>query len=351
MAPYGRTAIPTEWTMWLAVPLLGVALHGEASASGLQAKTDRELYPARQVERPLVLAKGWLQVGLGSAAKVASGQWSSEGTFETFASLPAQPSFTHTTQHLTVAYGLTRHGEVTADFRTHWVSLGSRGQPEQTTQFGLGDPRFGYRWELYRSLAPLTSIVAVGEVKLPTGNQAPGSPLEGQYAFDRVVLSTGTPDLKLGLEGKRQLGPTALSFGAAWVRRFSGVVDYNPLGGISPGTRRFKPGDLALLDAGLTVQLGPVALFGGADFLLRQQALVAPAGASIFDEEAVQAMEETAGWGLDLDTGARVHVSRGVDLTVGALVPLKGEDRIFYPAEDLTSTYGVTYKGALDVRF
>ncbi len=337
--------------MWLAVPFMGLALHSEAAASGLQAKTNRELYPARQVERPLVLAKGWLQIGLGTAAKVASGQWNREGTFETFASLPAQPSFTHTTQQLTVAYGLTRHGELTADFRTHWVSLGSRGQPQGITQFGLGDPRFGYRWELYRSLAPLTSIVAVGEAKLPMGNQSPGTPLEGQYAFDRVVLSTGTPDLKLGLEGKRQLGPTSFSFGAAWVRRFSGVVDYDPMGGISPGTRRFKPGDLTLLDADLTLQLGAVALRGGAGFLLRQQALVAPAGASIFEEEAVVAMEETGGWGLDLDTGARIHVSRGVDLTLGALVPLKGEDRIFYPAEDLTSTYGVTYSGSLDVRF
>lgn len=351
MAPYGTKRVPTEWTMWLAVPVLGAALLGEASASGLQAKADRELYPARQVERPLVLAKGWLQVGLGADAKVASGQWNSEGAFETFSSLPAQPSFTHTTQRLAVSYGLTRHGEITADFRTHWVSLGSRDQGAETTQFGLGDPRFGYRWELYRSLAPLTSIVAVGEVKLPTANQTPGEAIDGQYAFDRVVLTTGTPDLKLGVEGKRQLGPASFALGATWVRRFSGVVDYNPLGGISPGSRLFKPGDLTLLDAEAMVQLGPVALRAGADFRLRQKALVAPATASIFDEEAVQAMADTAGWGLDLDTGAVVHASRGVDLRLGLRVPLKGEDRIFYPVEDLTSTYGITYSGALDVRF
>lgn len=337
--------------MWLAASALSALLLGDAAAAGLQAKTNRELYPAREVERPLVLGKGWLETRLGGDVKIASGQWNSEGAFETFSSRPVQPGLTYTTQRLGVSYGLSRHGELTFDFRTHWVKLTSADMAEDTTQFGLGDPRFGYRWELYRSLAPLTSLVAVGEVKVPAANQAPGAPVGGQYAFDSVVLTTGTPDLTLGLEGKRQLGPTSLQLGALWVRRFSRVVQYNPTNGISSGARLFKPGDQTLLNALLTVQLGPVALQGGADFALRQQALVAPANASIFDEEVVEAIPAAAGWGLDLTAGALANLSRGVDLALGVGLPLKGEDRIFYPIEDLTPTYGVTYTGTLAIRY
>mgnify|MGYP001375387496 CR=1 FL=1 len=58
----------------LAFPLFGVA-----EAGGFEAKTMRDSLSTREVERPLVIGKGWLEASLGYAHKTSDGYWDDEG--------------------------------------------------------------------------------------------------------------------------------------------------------------------------------------------------------------------------------------------------------------------------------
>ena len=59
--------------------LFAMPLMGDAVAGGFEAKTMRDSLAAREVERPLVIGKGWLEAGLGFDLKNSNGFWDEEG--------------------------------------------------------------------------------------------------------------------------------------------------------------------------------------------------------------------------------------------------------------------------------
>ncbi len=340
--------------MLLQTLILGaVGLGQDARAAGFQAKTMREPLSAREVERPLILGKGWLEFGLGSDLKLASGQWSPDGEVDPWAGSDDQQdtSWLYSTQRLAMRYGITRRGELYWTLRTHYVRL--QNEPLQTdiSQFGLGDPHFGYRYELYRSIAPVTSVIVYGDYKGPAANESPGNYVGGPYSFSRVILTTGTPDMQVGLRGKRQVGPLALELGVAYTYRLSQVVQYVVETESYQGSGRIKPGDLTQIDGGLTLQVGPVALQGGALFVLRQETRIGATAPGLFPAKNLVAVDASDGWSLDANAGATFNITRSVDIVGGVNIPVRGEDLLFFPIEDINPTYGLTYSGTVEFRY
>lgn len=342
-----RTAV-MSWSLAASLVALGLAATAStAQAAGFQVKTMRDPLPSREYERGLVIGKGWAEWGLGADVKIAKGFWDSEGVAQDFDSA----SFLHTTERLHVRYGVSRRAELYAVLPWHFQKLTNDALGTDISQFGVGDPVFGWKLEPFRSMAPVRSWIVYAEYKAPAGNESPGNYIGGPNTFTDFIVTTGTPDLSLGTAYKHQVGPLALTVDAAYVRRFSGTVMWLIETEMNQFNGRVKPGDAFRGGADLLFQLGPVGLHGGAVFQQRQLTKTGTTSDGWFPGRNLDAIAESDGWSLDVPAGAVVNITRGVDLDLAVNVPVRGEDLMFFPIEDLHPTRGLTYSGTLELRY
>ena len=327
----------------LSLALMGSAAH----AAGFQAKTMRDAFSAREVERGLVLGKGWVQIDLGAAFKPATGYWDSEGEAVDF----ENAQWLYSTQSLTARYGVTRRGELFWKFKTHYVQLRNDLLGTNISQFGLGDPEFGYTFELFRSIAPITSAVVYGSYKAPFANESPGNYVGGPSTFSAVILTTGTPDLTFGTALKKQLGPAAVTVDAAYVYRTSGVVLYALETDYNQFSTRIKPGNIVRIDGEAMVQVSALAIAGGLTYQQRAAIRIGNTSGGLLPSRNLDAIDGSDGWSLDGDAALTFNLTRGVDLKGGVSVPLRGEDLQFFPIEDIHPTRGITYSGTFAFRY
>ena len=71
----------------------------------------------------------------------------------------------------------------------------------------------------------------------------------------------------------------------------------------------------------------------------------------LFPGKDLAPVEGSDGWSADLDANLIVNVSRGLDLTLGVNLPLRGEDLMFFPLEDIHPTRGLTSSATLELRY
>lgn len=327
---------------------LGMALlSGSALAGGFEAKTMRAPYSSRAVERGLVLGKGWVEISLSNELKRADGYWNNAGNAVNF----RDASWMYSTQSIHGRYGITQRGELFWMAETHYVQLTNDALGTDIQQFGVGDPEFGYTFEVFRSLAPLTSVVTYGKYKAPLGNESPGNYIGGPNTFSAVVMTTGTPDVTVGAAAKRQFGPAAATIDAGYVYRMSGLPMYAIETDNNQFQVRVKPGNIVRLRGELQLQLGPVALMGAGTYQQRDATRIGNTSPGLLPSRNLEAVENSDGWSFDADAGATVHVTRGVDLAYTATIPVRGEDFMFFPIEDIHPTRGTTHFGAFIFRY
>jgi hypothetical protein len=327
--------------------LLALSVGGTASAGGFEAKTMRAALSAREVERPLVIGKGWLEAGIGYAVKNAKGYWDAEGEAADF----EDAEWLYSTQSLTIRYGLARRSELWWRVPMHYARLKNETLGTDTSAFGLGDPSFGYRLELYRSSAPTTSVVGEVFYKAPAGDDSPGNFIGGPNTFNNIVMSTGTPDMGVALRGKRQVGPFAVTVGAKYTHRFSAAVGYLIETEFHQFQARIKPGDLVDYDAGVMVQVGPVAIHNTWFFQNRMETRIGTASDTLLGEANLVPVEGSDGAAVDTAIGVLCHLTRGIDLSFDVRQSLSGEDLQFFPIEQIHPTRGTTYSTAIELRY
>jgi hypothetical protein len=319
----------------------------EAQATAWEAKTMRAPLSAREVERPLILGKGWLELSLEAQVKNTNQYWGPEGEKLEW----DYAEWLYTKETLRVRYGILRRGDLTWELPVHYLRLQNENLGTDTKGMYWGDPRFSFTFEPLRTDVPLTSIVTKAEMKVPMGNESPGSYIAGPSTFQRFITTSGTPDLTLSARGKRQIGIFAVEAGVGYMYRFSGLAQYllettnNQLNG------RLKPGNQIQLDAAGMVQLGPVALQGG--LWLKRWGTVEAGTTSggLLPNGNLEPIVGSEGWGWGADINAIGHVTRGIDVVAGAYIPVRGEDLMFFPIEDLHPTRGTTFTGRLEFRF
>lgn len=316
-----------------------------AFAAGFQQKTMRVPLAVTEVERPLILGRGWLELGLGVDVKDAAGAWTAGGEPRGFGD--DATGWLYTTERVDVRYGITRHAELYARVPIHYARLTGAGAA--TTAFGLGDPVAGGRLEWFRKQAPTTSITSDLYAKLPAGPEAPGSTVGTPARTTGVPLSTGTFDAGVEMAGKHQLGPVAVTAGIAYTHRFSGVTQYRLDIDDAPYAGRFKPGDEVRLRVEPVIQLGPVAVAAEVAYVRRAMAAIGTSGGASGSE--LTAVAGSDGWAVDVTPGFTVNVTRGFDLHAGVGVPIRGEDLVFFPLEDLTPTRGLLWSGGMELRY
>ncbi len=327
--------------------VLAMLQSGISHAVGFKPKTNRDAFAAREVERPLVLGKGWFELGLSNDIKVAEGYWGEDGEELNF----EHARFTYTTQEMSFRYGLARRAELFWTLSTHYVRLTNPTLGTDTKFFGWGDPTFGYVHELFRSTAPTTSVILKFHYKAPFADEAPGNYLGGEDSFTNFVMTTGTPDFGAGLRGKRQIGPVAVSGGMDYVHRFPETVQYLVETEYHQFQGRIKPGDLIHFDADVLIQLGPLVLHNGWKVTLRKETRIGTASPGLFADQNLKPVEGSDGTALDMTSGLLFNVTRGFDFRLDVVLPLEGEDLQFFPIEDLHPTRGTTYQTAVELRY
>ena len=121
-------------------------LFGDAFAGGFEAKTMRDALSAREVERPLVIGKGWLELNLGYDVKNSSGFWDADGKAQDF----TDAQWLYSTQRATLRYGISKRAEFWWVLPTHYARITNTNLDTNTDRYGMGDPSFGYRLEYTR---------------------------------------------------------------------------------------------------------------------------------------------------------------------------------------------------------
>jgi hypothetical protein len=334
-------------SLLVASALLFGGLIPSAEAAGFQIKTMRAPLSAVEVERPLVIGKGWLEGAIGYDYKAADGGWDADGNPYAWDSA----KWLYTTERLGIRYGISRDGELYWDIPFHYVRLVNPVLGTDTQTFGIGEPKFGWRLQLFNKQIPTTSIVTDLQYKMPTGQEAVGTYIGGPNTVTTFPLSTGQADLALYLRAKQQAGPLAITGSIGYVHRFSGVTQFVIEVDQYQFAGRFKPGSEVRAELSPMVQVGPLALHADATYRRWFQAALGTTSGGFWWDAYLEPVADSDGWSLDAGGGAILNLTRGVDLAAGVNVPLRSEDLLFFPLEDISATRGITYSTTVELRY
>ncbi len=325
----------------------GLALSPDVQASAWESKTMQDYWSSREVERPLNMGKGWFEAEAGIDAKRSTGYWGSEGERLDF----EHATWLYTTEYLAIRYGLMRRVEMYGKLPFHYMRLTNDLYGTDTKATHLGDPRVGAIWDLYRARSPLTSVVAILELKFPAGNESVGSYIGGPSTLSDFVTTTGTTDMLVALAAKTQLGPVAVGGRVGYVHYFSGLAMWVVETTENQFAGRFKPGDQVFLEGTLTAQGGPVAVLVTPRLEAHGPAQAGTSSGGLFPDAQLEPVDGSGGWSFGLQTQLVAHASRNADFVLGLHIPVRGEDLMFFPLEDVHPTRGLTWSAALKFRY
>ncbi len=327
-----------------------------ASAGMFGEKTMRQPLPTQAVERSLILPRGWVEVQLDFEQKTSTSSWNSDGSRDQW----QHSRWSYRTQRATFTLGFAKRANLWFDFPVHQARLTqdregvAADQQTDIRDASIGDPRAGWIIELFNQESPTASVAFEGWYKGAAANEAPGTYIGGPLNVNGFVFTTGTPDVYLGFGAKKQLGPLGLEAHAGYKHRFSATVQYLIELENSQFAGRMKPGHQFLVDTKVQLQLGPVAPYVGSRGLTRGEAAVGTTSGGpgvIRPDKQLRKLSGSGGSQLDLVAGLQLNASRGFDVTLGANLPLIGEDFMFFPIEDLHPTAGTTLFGSVEIRY
>lgn len=322
---------------------------GTAQAVPFGPKSSREVMPAREVERPLDMPRGWSEFTFGHSAKFGNGKWTADGQSESF----EHAKWTWHTTLVRWRYGMTRRSDIQWDLPFHYGVLVNDELGTNLRSGNLGDIRLTYRYRLYEAEeAPMTAVVVESSIKGPTGRETPGTYRGGPDQMSTIITSSGSWDVYLGAAARRQVGPSRFTARLGYMRRFSGLTQFVVETDNDQFAGRFKPGDRLQASIEAMAQVGPVALGVAPSFAYRAATKAGVTSSNwINPGSSLVAYEGSDGVEVDLGVTLLVNVTRGFDFMVNANLPLMGEDLQFFPLEDVHPTFGPTFGAAAEVRF
>lgn len=307
-----------------------------------RAQTDavpwRDPLPAREVERPLALPRGWTALDIGYDEHIGRGQWTSDGHVQRFHRF----RWAVYTERVRLARGLSRRVEAWWEVPVVEGRLVDDRFPGGRTllQGGPGDQRVGARIQLLHQEAPSASMALDTWFEVPFARARPGTWVGGSLAPQHLIFGTGTLDWFAGGAFRRAFGPIGVTGTLGWLHRFAGNVPYRFEGEPNLSAIRIAPGDQLRARVEVLLQAGPFVLATTPSLRYRMVTRVgAPAGL-FAGNGGLQQVRGSAGSEVDLRFDLRVQLSRGLAVGVYYTRPLRGEDLDFFPIEALEPTFG-----------
>jgi hypothetical protein len=365
---------------WMATCLLvaGVFLAAlPASADMFQHHTGQADIEQRFVERPLVVGKGWVELGLGFDWKHSGSQFLDNdsptnvgfvpGTnFERFDNNAAfdQRRFT-----LGLRWGFTKGTDVYLRVPMVWNQLRNDNEvtiidpagDEQTigtniSTFALGDVELGVLIQWLRRVDPNgrfnSSLGSHVNIKAPTGLESPGTYIASPGLISVMPTGTGTYNYGFDLEFKQQIAFLAVDVRAGYVWRSSGIVQYLVEDVEHQFLLRLKPGDA--VEWGLMLYFQPTRFLSvgiGTDMEYRFLAKIGPSARSIAQCKECDPIEGSNGLYMDGVAVISLTPSRHFQVDLRAQYTFGGREAFLFPLEDVSPTRGVTAGGNVMYRF
>jgi hypothetical protein len=301
----------TRWRPAVFVALV-VAVAGVARAA-----PDREVLPARRIERTLELPGGWTEIEAVGARSRSSRAFGVSGQG---APLLAGPWL-----DLGVEVR-ARHGW---DARTEifgWSTLGYGRIADEPWSGGAGTTGAGLVRALVQRDAPLRSVVVSGWVS--------GPPAAGERAPRVGAIEPGTAAVPalggwgggVGVAAKREIAPLSVEGSARWIGRGPARRAVEVAG--QPGEATgYRLGDTIEAGATLAGQLGPFAPFATFN-AMRMGPLRLRGPGGMARSEGTNSLIATARLGIE------VHATRAFDVRGSSVVDLAGSGASLAPLVD-----------------
>lgn len=314
----------------LAVTVLGA---GYAEAKWYIPPRSQGHYPERAIERPLVLAKGWMELGLDVSYTLADSYFDRDGHFE-----EGDYALKDTTFKLRFRYGWTKNLTLGLEL-PYAIKTFENDFDLRIESQGLEDTRMWATYQVYSGdSGPMSSIVIRLATLMPTGNESPGT--ISNVHLDEIIFSRGVYAIALSAAAKRQVWRTALTGEIGANFWLPGTVQYVIGPGGSNGQMDYgdeffaKASMLFELTKSLTLSVkGRWAVWGNAKQGVRGH---------------LETLSGTNGWIASVEPVFVIQMSKHWELLFAIDVPVAGRNSTpFFPL-----TYmGPGYRAGITCRF
>jgi len=315
--------------------------------AGDAAEPWRDPLPAREIERPLALPRGWVALDIGFEEHVGRGRWTANGRVERFDHV----RWARWAERVHLGWGVSRRLAVWGEIPLLQERLTDDRSPADTV-FGVapGDLRLGVRVQVLHQEAPSSSATVDAWLRIPTATARPGARVGTTREPRPLVFGTGTPDAYLGGAWRRAFGPVGVTARLGWLHRFASPVSYAYDGSPGADPLRVAPGDQLRAAANVILQAGPLVIGAAPAYTYRLTTRIGERQGFFTRLRDLRAVAGSAGSQLDLRLDLRVQVSRGLAVGRYRSWRLLGEDLDFFPLEGLEPTWGPDFGGYVHVR-
>ncbi len=354
-------------TCLLAVGFLLIAL--PASADMFQHHTGQAEIEQKIVERPLVVGKGWVEMGIGfdwkhSASEFLPGDSAAMVGFtpgKHFDRFSNDARFDQRRFALDFRWGFTKGTDVYLHVPLVWNQLrnsnaGADGEAVNVNTFALGDMDMGLLIQWLRKVDPAgkfnSSLGSHLHIKAPTGLESPGSYIPSPGLI--TVMPTGTGQYNFGadIEFKQQLDFVAIDVRAGYTWRTTGIAQYLIEDDQHQFALRIDPGDGVYWSAIVMFQMARfLTLAVGADFEYRFATKIGPASRSLAACKECDPVEGSNGLYVNGVGTLSITPNRNFQVDVRFAYTLGGRPSYLIPLEDVTPTRGWTAGGSVMYRF
>jgi hypothetical protein len=350
----------------LAAAILAPA--GAARASWLDPHTRQERIPLAEVERPLIVGKSWLVLGIGFDWKHSTSHFTTDRAFNF--------GFTEGTHYvrenndgqwdrrvwtLSARWGFSRNSELYFSLPVVWGSvwnnrmLADDGGRKPIHGVGLGDMHAGVKYQWFRTQSQDgrrgNSFITSLDFRFPTGSESPGSYLSGPNNVATVITGSGVWGFDLEARFKQQVRFFGVEAAVGFTLNPTATVMYLLDDVQNQFNQHLDPGDVVHANVGVLLQPeSHIALRGDLFFDYRTVTKWGRTVAAI--PACKECVEIPFSDGVWMDAGASfiLNADARFGLEIWYRGSLAGRRNFLWPIEELSPSRGHNLGGRLNFR-
>ncbi|MBT3221602.1 MAG: hypothetical protein HN348_21180 [Proteobacteria bacterium] len=307
----------------LGVLLFGLVLSPIAEASPFKHKSMHQPWPERQVERAIVLPKGWMELQLAYDAKSTTSYRNDVGRRVVYG---RDTKWTYSRLWLNFRQGFSRRA--TLYFQIPFVSARlTNNLGTDTRTRALGDVHLGLFLEpAIEQFGGVGHLALQLDIKTPSGVEWPSDFIGGPGNTGSFLTGTGITNVGGHLHWKLNVATVASFHGSVgYVFKLPAVVGY-VVDTESFGNGWLDPGDELVNHLAATIQLGnDLALTAQGWHSLRGHYRVGTSGQSVFRTE-LQRIEDSQGNFLDTGATLSFEPNEQVEVEFNLRTNIRGTD-------------------------
>jgi hypothetical protein len=296
-------------------------------------------FPQLEIERELVLPKGWLELSVAGDQKVSTNYRDEVGALKPRSNGTV---WTYRQTWLRIEQGFSNRATLYAHIPMVRASLENDSGVYTQTR-AMGDVHAGIRFQ--PQLGVQTKLAFELDLKTPSGLEWPSDFIGGSNNTTSFLTGTGVTNLGVDIHGRQVFNDTlALDARIGYTHKFPSVVGYVlETGGFGNGW--LNPGNETRLQGSLICQVGPrLTLHGDLRHSTRLAHRTGTSGSSTIEVD-LDTLTGTESQYFDAGGGLQLAVNTNLEIRAQALGQVSGTDTRTFAhlgLEELSPQPGVT---------